>query len=59
MRKKSIINILLFLIALALVIFGYYINNPDYSQISYVFAVVIGFWAIMRIFKIKQIATKD
>lgn len=59
MKKKSIIDILLFILAIALVFFGYYTNNPDYSQISYLFAVVIGFWAIMRIFKIKQIATKD
>lgn len=55
----SIINISIIIISLGLDLVGYYINNPDYSQISYLFAVVIGFWAIMRIFNLKQLATKD
>lgn len=59
MKWKNIRNILIVVIIATLFLIGYYSNNPDYTQILYIVCVVIGFWAIMRIFKIKQFATKD
>ncbi len=59
MKGKNIINILLVIITATLFLIGYYSNNADYTQVLYIVGVVIGFWAIMRIFKIKQLATKD
>ncbi len=59
MERKNIINVLLVVITATIFLLGYYLNNPDLTQILYIAGVVIGFWAIMRIFKIKQLATKD
>ncbi len=59
MKRKNIINVLLVVITATIFLLGYYLNNPDLTQILYIAGVVIGFWAIMRIFKIKQLATKD
>ena len=59
MKKKNIINAFFLTLAVALILVGYYLNNPDYSQIAYIAAVVIGLLAIMRLFKIKRFATED
>ena len=59
MKRRHIINILLVIITIILFLLGYFSSNPDYTQILYIVGVVIGFWAIMRIFKIKQLATKN
>lgn len=59
MKKTNITNILLIILTAILFLAGYYLNNPDFSQISYIAGVVIGFWAIMRIFKIKRLASED
>lgn len=59
MKKKSAINLLLVILTLIFILLGYYISDTDVSRIFYLFAVVFGFWSVMRIFNIKQIATKD
>lgn len=59
MKRKNIINFFLVLVATTLFILGYYLNNAELSQILSIAGVVILFWAIMRIFKIKRFATED
>lgn len=59
MKRKNITNIFLVLVAAILFLLSYYLNNAELSQILSIVGVVILFWAIMRIFKIKRFATED
>ena len=59
MKRKNVFNVLLVVITATLFLIGYYLNNRDISQILSIAGVVMGFWAVMRIFKIKPFATKD
>lgn len=59
MKRKNITNIFLVLIAATLFLLGYYLNNAELSQILSIAGVVILFWSIMRIFKIRRFATED
>lgn len=58
-KKKTIINVLLVLITITLFLLGYYSKTADLSQILYISGIVIGFWTIMSLFKIKRFATED
>jgi len=58
MKRKNITNIFLVLGAATLFLLGYYLNN-ELSQILSIAGVVILFWSIMRIFKIRRFATED
>lgn len=57
--KKFVINVLLTVLVISLILIGNYIDNPDYTQILNIAAVVVGLWLIMRIFNIKRLVTKD
>ncbi|NLN24990.1 MAG: hypothetical protein GX163_04945 [Bacteroidetes bacterium] len=58
MKKRIIINALLVTITAILFLSGYFLKN-EFTQTLYIIGVPTGFWALMRIFKMKQIATKD